>query len=85
MDSFVFNVQHIQPDYTKSADLFLHFFHFLYRAAALRTLIVTVTQQANADVITLPNVLLFLFLCLLQLALGTETLTVVHMVGLHYL
>lgn len=66
-------------------DLLLHFLHLLDRASSLWTFIMTITQQAGAYVIGLANVLLFLFLCLLQLALSTETLSMVHVVRLHHL
>lgn len=70
---------------SRETNLFLHFFHLPDRTSSLGTLIVTVTQQTTADVIHLANVLLFLFFCLLQLALSTQTLTVVHVVCLHHL
>lgn len=45
----------------------------------------TVPQQAGADVVGLADVLLFLFLGVLQLALSTDALSVVHVVCLHHL
>lgn len=63
----------------RETNLFLQFFHLPDRTSSLGTLIVTVTQQTAA------NVLLFLFFCLLQLALSTQTFTVVHVVCLHHL
>lgn len=66
-------------------DLLLHLLHLLDRAPSLWTLIVTVPQQAGADVVGLADVLLFLFLCVLQLALSTDALSVVHVVRLHHL
>lgn len=66
-------------------DLLLHFLHLLHRAPSLRAFIVTVTQQTGAYVIDLANVLLFLFLGLLQFALRAETLRMVHVVRLHHL
>lgn len=66
-------------------DLLLHFLHLLDRAPPLWTFIMTITQQAGAYVIGLADMFLFLFFCLLQLALSTETLSVVHVVRLHHL
>lgn len=73
----------INPHYTwAKTDLLLQFLHLLYRTSTLWTIIVTITQ---ANVISLANVLLLLLLCLLQFALSTETLSVVHVVRLHHL
>lgn len=66
-------------------DLLLHFLHLLDRASSLRTLVVTITQQAGTYVVGLSDVLLLLFFCILQLALSTEALSVVHVVRLHHL
>lgn len=63
-------------------DLLLQFLHLLYRTSTLWTIIVAVAQ---ADVIDFANVFLLLLLCLLQLALSTQTLSVVHVVRLHHL
>lgn len=72
-------------DISTRTDLLLHFLHLLYRASSLRAFVMTITQQAGAYVIGLANMLLFLFLCLLELALSTEALSVVHVVRLHHL
>lgn len=66
-------------------DLLLQLLHLLDGAASLRALIVGVAQQGGADVVGLADVLLLLFLRLLQLALGAQALRVVHMVRLHHL
>lgn len=63
--------------------LFLHLLNLLDGAASLWA--VVIAQEAGADLIGLANLLLFLFLSLLQLALGADALSVVHVVGLHHL
>lgn len=66
-------------------DLLLQLLHLLDGAPSLRPLVVAVPQQGGADVVGFADVLLLLFLRLLQLALRAEALRVVHMVGLHHL
>lgn len=66
-------------------DLLLHFLHLPDRTSSLGTIVVTVTQQSSADVVHLADMLFFLFFRVLQLALSTQTLTMVHMVCLHHL
>lgn len=66
-------------------DLLFHFFHLFDRAAPLWTFIVAITQQTGANVIGLADVLLLLFLCLLQFVFCTQTLRMVHVVRLHHL
>lgn len=66
-------------------NLLLHLLHLLHGAPPLRPLIVAVPQQSRADVVGFADVLLLLLLCLLQLVLGAETLSVVHVVRLHHL
>lgn len=61
--------------------LLFHFFNLLYRAASL----VFVLHSNTEDLISSAYLLLFLLFSLFQLALGTDALRVVHVVGLHHL
>lgn len=75
----------MHEDGAVAADLLLQLLHLLDGAPSLRALVVAVAQQGGADVVGLADVLLLLFLGLLQLALGAEALRVVHVVRLHHL
>lgn len=63
------------------AYLLLHFLNLFYRAASL----VFVLHADAEDLVSSAYLLLFLLLGLFQLALGTDALRVVHVVGLHHL
>lgn len=71
----------IKAKYWGTVYLLFHFLNLLYRAASL----VFVLHSNAEDLIPSPYLLLFLFLGLFQLALGTDALRVVHVVGLHHL
>lgn len=63
------------------SNLLFHLLDFLHRAAPL----VFVLHSNAKDGISPSYLLLLLLLSLLQLALGTDALCVVHVVGLHHL
>lgn len=61
--------------------LLLHLLNLLHRAAALGP--VLMPKQVHAELSSLIELLLLLLLSLLQLALRTDALRVVHVVGFH--
>lgn len=63
--------------------LLLHLLNLPDRAAALSALLVP--QEIDVQVARFAVLFLLLLLCVLQLALGTDALRVVHVVRLHHL
>lgn len=63
--------------------LLLHLLNLADGAATLRS--VLMSEEVDVDFPRLTELLLLLFLCLLQLALSTDAFRVVHVICLHHL